>query len=91
MTVQDATQGVPGDHPLPAVLDRLDAPVVEAQVRLVVHAVQALHDRLLDLVDDLAALAGDRVDPVDALVVDLHLQLLRPAPIAAQPGADRLS
>ena len=46
-----------GDHPLPAVLDRLDAAVVEAEVRLVVHAVQALHDRLLDLVDDLAALA----------------------------------
>jgi hypothetical protein len=48
-----------GDHPLPAVLDRLDAAVVERQVRLVVHAVQALHDGLLDLVDDLRALARD--------------------------------
>jgi hypothetical protein len=46
-----------GDHPLPAVLDRLDAAVVEREVRLVVHAVQALHDGLLDLVDDLRALA----------------------------------
>jgi hypothetical protein len=56
-----------------------------------VHAVEALHDGLLDLVDDLAALAGDRVDAVDALVVDLHLQLLGPAAVAAQPGADGLS
>ena len=44
-------------------------------MRLVVHAVQALHDRLLELVDDLGALAGLGVDPVDALVVDLHLQV----------------
>ena len=58
MTVHDATHGVPGDHPLPAVLDRLDAPVDEAEVRLVVHAVEALHDGLLDLVDDLGALAA---------------------------------
>ena len=63
MTVQEATQGVPGDHPLPAVLDRLDASVVEAQMGLVVHALQALHDGLLHLVDDLAALAGLGVDP----------------------------
>ena len=47
-----------GHHPLPAVLDRLDAPVDEAEVGLVVHAVEALHDRLLDLVDHLGALAA---------------------------------
>ena len=64
-----------GDHPLPAVLDRLDAAVVEPQVRLVVHAVQALHDGLLELVDDLGALARVGVDLVDALVVDLHLEV----------------
>ena len=82
-----------GDHPLPAVLDGLDAAVGERQVRLVVHALQALHDGLLDLVDDLGALAGLRVDPVDALVVDLDLEVLRPAAVAAQPGvsADQVS
>ena len=51
-----------GDHPLPAVLDRLHAPAGEAEVRLVVHAVQALHHRLLQLVDDFRALPGFRVD-----------------------------
>ena len=75
------------DHPLPAVLDRLDAAVDEAQVGLVVHAVQALHDRLLDLVDHLRALARVGVDLVDPLVVDLHLEVLRPAAVAAQPAA----
>ena len=50
------------------------------------HAVQALHDGLLELVDDLAALAGLRVDLVDALVVHLHLEVGRPAAVAAQPG-----
>src|SRR5215218_6669188 len=77
-----------GHHPLPAVLDRLDPRVVEGQVRLVVHAVQALHDGLLDLVDDLRPLARDGVDAVDALVVHLDLELLRPAAVAAQPGSD---
>src|SRR4051812_26418541 len=52
----------PGDHPLPAVLDRLDAAVVEREVRLVVHAVEALDDGLLQLVDDLGALAGHGID-----------------------------
>ena len=88
---RDRARGDPGragDHPLPAVLDRLDAPVVEAQVGLVVHAVQALHDRLLELVDDLGALAGSGIDAVDALVVDLHLEVRRPAAVAAQPAAD---
>ena len=87
----DGARGDPrraGDHPLPAVLDRLDAAVVEAEVRLVVHAVQALDDGLLQLVDDLGALAGLRVDLVDALVVHLHLEVGRPAAVAAQPAPD---
>jgi len=61
---------------------------VEAEVRLIVHALEALDDRLLHLVDDLAALPGLGVDAVDALVVDLDLQILRPAAVAAQPAAD---
>ena len=88
VTVQDATHGVPGDHPLPAVLDRLDATVVKAEMRLVVHALQALHDRLLHLVDHLGALARFGVDPVDPLVVHLNLEVLGPAAVAAQPAAD---
>ena len=51
------------------------------------HAVQALHDGLLQLVDDFGALAGLGVDLVDPLVVDLNLQVLRPAAVAAQPAA----
>jgi hypothetical protein len=49
---------------------------VEAEVRLVVHALEALDDGLLHLVDDLAALAALGVDPVDSLVVDLYLEVL---------------
>src|SRR6266851_6500229 len=56
-------------------------------MRLVVHAVQALHDRLLELVDDLGALAGLGIDLVDALVMDLYLEVLGPAAVAAQPAA----
>ena len=85
VTVQEATQGVPatirsqrsstGDH----------AVVLERQVGLVVHAVQALDDRLLDLVDALGGHAGLGVDAADRVVVDLDLEVLRPAAIAAQP------
>ena len=74
----DGARGDPrraGDHPLPAVLDRLDAALAEAEVGLVVHAVQALDDGLLELVDHLGALAGLRVDLVDPLVVHLHLEV----------------
>ena len=78
----------PGDHPLPAVLDRLEATVVEAEMRLVVHALAALHDRLLHLVDDLPALARLRVDLVDTLVMHLHFEVLRPASVAPQPAPD---
>ena len=40
---------------------------------LVVHAIQALDDRLLQLVHHFGALAGVGVDLVDALVVNLYL------------------
>ena len=59
VTVHEATQGNAGVHPLPAVLDQLDAAVLEAGVGLVVHAVKALHDGLLDLVDDVGPLTRD--------------------------------
>jgi len=78
-----------GDHPLPAVLDRLDTAVVKAQVRLVVHALQALDDRLLHLVHDLAPLTGLGIDPVDPLVVHLDLEVLRPAAVATEPAPNR--
>jgi hypothetical protein len=38
---------------------------------LIVHALEALDDRLLHLVDDLATLAAVRVDAMNSLVVDL--------------------
>ena len=60
----------------PVILERLNPAVVEAEVGLVVHALQALHHGLLHLVDDLAALAGLRVDAVDAFVVDLDFEIL---------------
>ena len=53
---------------------------------LVVHAVHALDHSLLDLVDDLAALAGVRVDPVYPLVVHLQFEVLGPAAVAAKPA-----
>ena len=46
---------------------------------LVVHAVHALDYGLLHLLDDLAALAGVRVDPVYPLVVHLQFEVLGPA------------
>ena len=79
----------PHHHPLPPVLDRLDPVVVEDQMRLVVHAVQALDDGLLQLVHDVGALAGDGIDAMDALVVDLDLEVLGPAAVAAQPRSNR--
>src|SRR5665213_2666773 len=45
-----------------------------------------LYDRLLDLVDDVGAFAGDGVDLVDALVVHLHLEVAGPAAVTAQPA-----
>ena len=78
--------GGAGDHPLPAVLDRHDAVVLEGQVGLVVHAVEALDDRFLDLVDAFGEDPGLGVDAADRVVVDLDLEVLRPAAVAAQPG-----
>src|SRR6202034_1133464 len=75
------------DHPLPAILDRLDAAVDEAEMGLVVHALEALDYGFLDLVDDFGALAADGVDLVDSLVVNLDLEVLRPAAVAAKPAA----
>ena len=66
-------------------LDRLDAVVVEDEVWLVVHAVQALDDGFLELVDHVGAFAGDGVDAMDAFVVNLDLEVLAPAAVAAQP------
>jgi hypothetical protein len=43
---------------------------------LIVHAIEALHDRLLDLLDPLRGLAALGVDPQDRVVVDLRLQPL---------------
>src|SRR6185437_8249814 len=85
---RDSARGNPRgarDHPFPTILDWLDTATREAEVRLVVHAVQALNDGLLQLVHHFRALARVGVDLVDALVVDLHLEVLRPAAVAPQP------
>ena len=55
--------GGAGDHPLPAVLDRHYVVVLEGEVGLVVHAVEALDDRFLHLVDAFGEGAGLGVDP----------------------------
>ena len=91
VTVHEATHGVPATIRSQRSSIGSMRPLWKREVRLVVHAVQALDDGLLELVDHLGALAADGIDPVDALVVDLHLELLRPAAVAAQPGADRRS
>jgi hypothetical protein len=94
---RDRARGHPGgadNHSLPAVLDSLDAADAaavllvdrQAQVRLVVQAVAALDDRLLQLVVGIEGLAGLGIDPEDALVVELDLQVLGPAAVAPQPG-----
>src|SRR5690242_5117425 len=85
----DRARGDPwgaGDHPLPAVLDRLDPTVVESEMGLVVHALEALHDGLLHLVDDLSALAALGIYSMDAFVMDLDLEILRPTPVATKPA-----
>ena len=50
------------------------------------HALEALNDGLLKLIDYLGALAAARVDLVDPFVVNLNLKVGRPAPVTAQPG-----
>jgi hypothetical protein len=44
-------------------------------VGLVVHALKALNDGLLKLIDYFGALAAARVNLVDALVVDLNFKV----------------
>jgi hypothetical protein len=56
--VHEATHGVPGDHRSQRSSIGSTRPLWKPEVRLVVHAVQALHARLLQLVHDVGALAG---------------------------------
>src|SRR5690349_7537723 len=74
-----------GDHPFPAVLDGNHPVVLEAEVRLVVHAVDALNQGLLDLVDSLGQHAVLGVDAADRVIVQLDLEVLGPAAVATQP------
>jgi hypothetical protein len=83
-------EGPAGDHPLPPVLDGNHPPVGNSQVRLVVHAVQALHHRLLDLLDAVGRLARLGLDLEDRVVMDLGFEALRPAAVAPQPGTPLL-
>jgi hypothetical protein len=55
-------------------------------MRLVVHAIEALHDRLLDLVDAVGRFTGVVIDAKDRVVVDLRFESLRPAAITTEPG-----
>ena len=87
VTVQEATQGVPATIRSQRSSIGTTRSSLEGQVGLVVHAVEALHDRLLDLVDALGRDPGLGVDAADRVVVDLDLEVLRPAAVAAQPGA----
>ena len=81
---------LPRDHALPSLLDRDDAAVGDRQVRLIVHAVEALDDGLLDLLDAVGGLAALGIDLEDRVVVDLGFEALRPAAIAPQPGTPLL-
>jgi hypothetical protein len=55
-------------------------------MRLVVEAPQALNHRLLHLVEAIGGLAAIGIDPQDRVVVQLDLEVRRPAAIAAKPG-----
>ena len=86
VTVHDATHGAPA-----IIRSQLSStgsmrPWWNARMGLVVHAVHALDHGLLHLLDDLAALAGVRVDPVDSLVVHQQFEVLGPAAVAAKPA-----
>jgi hypothetical protein len=59
-------------------------------MRLVVHAVEALNDRLLDLLDAVGGLARLRLNLEDRVVMDLGFEALRPAAVAPQPGTPLL-
>ena len=60
--------------------------LLDREMGLVVHAVEALDDRLLDLLDPLGGLAGIGVDADNRVVMNLGLEAGRPAAVAAQPG-----
>ncbi len=62
-------------------------PLLDRQMGLIVHAVEALNDGLLHLLDPLGGLARLRIDAQDRVLMDLRLEPLRPAAVAAQPGA----
>src|SRR5881394_2368315 len=74
------------NHPFPAILDRHDAIVLEGEVGLVVHTVEALHDRFLHFVDPFGWDTRLGVDAADRVVVDLDLEVLGPAAVATQPS-----
>jgi hypothetical protein len=78
-----------GSAPRRDLLDRFDAPVVEPEMGLVVHAFHALDRGLLHLVDDLAALASVGVDPMCPLVVHLQFEVLGAAAVTAKPAPYR--
>ena len=69
-------EGLAGDHSLPPVLHGDHAAVLHRQVGLVVHAVEALHDRLLDLLHSVGRFARLGIDLEDRVVVDLGLEPL---------------
>jgi hypothetical protein len=75
VTVQEATHGVPATIRSQRSSIGSTRPLTKREVRLVVHAFQALHDRFLQLVDDLAAFARLGIDLVDPLVVHLHFEI----------------
>jgi hypothetical protein len=56
-------------------------------VRLIVHAIEALHNRLLNLVDPLCGFPAEGIYFQDRVVVNLRLEVLRPAAVAAEPRA----
>jgi hypothetical protein len=57
-------------------------------VRLVVHALKALHHGFLHLIDHVRALSRIRVNAMNSFVVELHLEVLRPASITPQPATN---
>ncbi|MBK8295471.1 MAG: hypothetical protein IPK93_12225 [Solirubrobacterales bacterium] len=74
----DRARGDPGSaghQPFPAVFDRHHPVTVESEVRLVVHAVEALDHRLLDVVDSFGRHAGLRVDLAQGVVMDLDFEV----------------
>ena len=76
VTVHEATHGVPATIRSQRSSMPDHAVALEGQMRLVVHAVQALDHRLLHLVDPLGGGARLGVDSPDRVVVDLDLEVL---------------